>query len=132
MLPSIPEFSVFVQVVDTETSPALGAVPRRAPLAASAPHLAPNPPPDPHPKRAFKERAFAPRSTKSLPVLPMDKQALRMDIWTTLQVDHMSTLRRQLAHRGLPSAMRASLAHLFKSTNTGDGLVPPDCRMVRG
>ena len=105
---------MFVQVVDTETSPALGAVPRRAPLAASAPHLAPNPPPDPHPKRAFKEPAYPPKSTTTLLVLPMDKQALRMDIWTTLQVDHMPTLRRQLAHRGLPTGPTAlRLLHLF-------------------
>lgn len=30
----------------------------------------------------------------------LDKLALRMDIWTTLHVAHMPTLRRHLAHRG--------------------------------
>ena len=32
----------------------------------------------------------------------LDKLALRMDIWTTLHVAHMPTLRRHLAHRGPP------------------------------
>ena len=114
MLPSIPEFSVFVQVVDTETSPApgRGAAPRSAYGFGTAPRCQPSP--RPPPKRAFKEPAYPPKSTTTLLVLPMDKQALRMDIWTTLQVDHMPTLRRQLAHRGLPTGPTAlRLLHLF-------------------
>jgi hypothetical protein len=55
----------------------------------------------------------------------LDKMSLRMDIWTTLQVDHMTTLRRQLDHKGSAFgltrfACRDSL--WMKCRNSGEGI----------
>ena len=54
----------------------------------------------------------------------MDKKALHVDIWTTLQVDHMTTLRRPLDHRGHAYGL-TRFACLFFVDKTGKGLVPP-------
>ena len=60
---------------------------------------------------AHPRRRAPPPDPPPTPELPgclcclMDNQALRMDIWTSLQLDHMPTLRRMVDHRG--SALRA-------------------------